>query len=242
MGYTDWHCHLLPQLDDGAGDPEEALAMARALASAGFSRVVCTPHFLPGGYANTPDGVRDATTSLQSLLRREGVELELHAAGEYYLDEFLHLRLAEPLAAPGRRLLAEFPPHLGAQLLPRLVDAVSSKGIVPLIAHPERNPLLAPPERRRGLLARFLAKEESPVLEQLRERGCLFQGNIGSFAGLYGEKVRSRALALLEEGWYDCLGSDAHRSRGLERWLNEGLAAVERVAGSEGLRRLLVVP
>ena len=69
--------------------------------------------------------------------------------------------------------------------------------------------------------------------------GCRFQGNIGSFAGVYGERVKHRALRNLRDGLYDCLGSDAHASRGLADWLTRGLAEVRAQVGEEGLAALL---
>lgn len=48
----DWHCHILPGLDDGAADMEQSLAMAAALATAGFRTVYCTPHRMQIGRAH----------------------------------------------------------------------------------------------------------------------------------------------------------------------------------------------
>jgi protein-tyrosine phosphatase len=64
------------------------------------------------------------------------------------------------------------------------------------------------------------------LLGRLRAMGCMFQGNLGSFAGLYGEEVRNVAGAHLAAGLYTHFGSDAHGLRGLNRWLGQGLRAV----------------
>ena len=42
-GY-DCHCHILPGLDDGAWDMEEALFLAGWLADHGYQEAVCTLH------------------------------------------------------------------------------------------------------------------------------------------------------------------------------------------------------
>ncbi|KLU62655.1 tyrosine-protein phosphatase YwqE [Peptococcaceae bacterium CEB3] len=44
----DFHCHLLPGVDDGAESLAEGLAIARQLYEAGFTTVVATPHVLEG--------------------------------------------------------------------------------------------------------------------------------------------------------------------------------------------------
>lgn len=43
--------------------------------------------------------------------------------------------------------------------------------------------------------------------------GVLFQRNIGSLEGLYGEAVSVRAEALMAEGLYDTQGTDLHNER-----------------------------
>lgn len=43
MFLTDYHCHMLPAIEDGAASLEESLLMALLLVDAGFGRVYCTP-------------------------------------------------------------------------------------------------------------------------------------------------------------------------------------------------------
>ena len=43
-GYVDIHSHVLPGIDDGPGELDGALAMARAAAQAGTQTLVATPH------------------------------------------------------------------------------------------------------------------------------------------------------------------------------------------------------
>lgn len=48
IGYfTDYHCHVLPDMDDGAKDVDESLSMLNMLRDQGVERVVATPHFYP---------------------------------------------------------------------------------------------------------------------------------------------------------------------------------------------------
>lgn len=261
--FIDWHSHILPGLDDGAADLDEALAMARALAGAGFAEVHCTPHAVFGAYDTPPRQVRRAVRDLGRALEREGIPLRLTAGTEYYCDEFLSSRLDDPLPLGSSNLiLMEAPSHLTADHLSRMAFQVVLRGFTPLIAHPERCPILSPKKREPGpqsLLGSVLrfatgTLRQHPVsrdpgqgasdLEQdlgslLRSMGCRFQGNIGSFAGLYGERVRSRAVRFLLDGFYDCLGSDAHNPRGIDDWLPRGLAEIESRVGADGLNSLL---
>lgn len=259
----DFHSHILPGLDDGAADLAESLAMAELMAAAGFREVHATPHAIPGSYEAAPVAVRRAVEELSGALEREGIPLTVTAGAEYYCDEFLPARLDDPLPLGDTSLvLMEAPLQATPELLTHTAFQVRRRGYTPLIAHPERCALLAPERKReapRTLLgsvlhfarARFATQnskfktqhstsvEHATLAELLRSMGCRFQGNIGSFAGLYGERVRRRALRHLRDGLYHCLGSDAHTSRGLADWIARGLDAIRDEVGEEGLGELL---
>jgi protein-tyrosine phosphatase len=115
--------------------------------------------------------------------------------------------------------------------------------LTPLFAHPERCALLAPPGTEglfEGVWNRFstpnaqLTAQNS--LEMLKEMGCLFQGNLGSFSGVYGQRVAKRAREMLGQGLYACFGSDGHRAEALRSCLTAGSTA------ERGIRRLLEKP
>jgi protein-tyrosine phosphatase len=244
----DWHCHLLPGVDDGPDSPEEALELARGLHAAGFRTVHCTPHYIRGFHAADNHRVLRALGEMQELLRQEGVPLTLLPGREYYLDEFFADALADPLPlGETRLLLVEIPPHAHEKfVLDSLFRAVTA-GFTPLIAHPERCRLLDPVPGEKhssgGLFGIFRrvrptaddhrreAGDGRPgLLARLRDMGCSFQGNLGSFAGIYGEGVRIVATAHLKARLYSHFGSDAHESRGLGRWLQRGLQVVSAAA------------
>ncbi len=266
QNWADWHCHILPLLDDGAKDLPESLAIAAILAEAGFSAVHCTPHSISGAYEASPVRIRQATLELQEALDKEGIPLRVFAGNEYYCDEFLPARLHDPLPLGNTNMiLMEAPLQATATLLSSIAYQVSLSGYTPLFAHPERCALLNIEEKTTrtansllGSVIRFANRtlitqnsklktqnsnfREQTLPEILKSMGCRFQGNLGSFAGIYGERVRKAAIKNLQKGFYDCLGSDAHASRGLASWLQRGLREVESQVGAEGLAALLAGP
>lgn len=58
---TDYHCHILPEFDDGAVDAETSLDMINIMKEQGVERIVATPHF----YAH------EERSLTEYLLRRE---------------------------------------------------------------------------------------------------------------------------------------------------------------------------
>jgi protein-tyrosine phosphatase len=139
----DYHCHLLPGLDDGPETADESLDMARALATFGFREVCCTPHCIKGHYETSPVEVREAVRKLQSRLDYEGVALTLRAGMEYYLDEFFEPYAANLLPLGDSRLvLCEAPPQAPPGLVSDMVGLIVVQGFIPLIAHPERSDVI----------------------------------------------------------------------------------------------------
>ena len=140
----DYHCHILPGIDDGPAEMGESQEMARALSAAGFATVCCTPHRIRGVYETTSAQVRGATRQLQEALDEAGIPMNLVPGGEYYLDEFLLEHLAEPLLLPDNLFLVEVSSRVPAQFIIETLYQVIRKGLTPLIAHPERCELFAP--------------------------------------------------------------------------------------------------
>ncbi len=220
---TDWHCHILPGLDDGARSPDESVAMATALRDAGYSTVYCTPHLIKGCYEASNREVREAVAALQARLDTLGIPLRLLPGREYYLDEFLKEHLQDPLPLGDTRfLLIEIPSHSPPELAQEGCYRISRSGYTPMIAHPERCRLLDLPLKDThgkslwGSLFNSKLKTQNPELEEasllgyLKDLGCAFQGNLGSFSGRYGERTRQAAERLREARAYTHFGSDAH--------------------------------
>ena len=93
----DYHCHLLPGLDDGPKEIDESVAMAAALLKAGFRKIYCTPHLMKGCYDADNQAVLSAVIILQKRLTAENIKIEIFPGREYYLDEFLGGYLKHPL-------------------------------------------------------------------------------------------------------------------------------------------------
>jgi len=252
----DWHCHILPGIDDGPATMDEAVEMAGILREVGYSDVYCTPHLIRGAFDASRDRVGKGVAELQERLNTLRIDLRLFPGREYYLDEFLAGYLADPqpLGTSGQ-ILIETAGHMSPDYLKETCYRIRSGGFIPLIAHPERSPRFElPPPSKNGLREWFhgqcsrlqdkrrisnVERSSNPLVDYLSEIGCKFQGNIGSFAGIYGEPVRRQAVAFLEAGLYDRLGTDAHSARHLKQWLAQGLREAERIAGAEAVRRLL---
>ena len=61
----DLHSHVLPGLDDGAEDLDEAVAMCHAAAEDGIEVLAATPH-VRDDYPTTPDQMEQALAALRA--------------------------------------------------------------------------------------------------------------------------------------------------------------------------------
>jgi protein-tyrosine phosphatase len=241
----DWHCHILPGLDDGPETMAESLAMARLLADVGFRTVHCTPHCISGRYDNSPDQVRRATERFQRELLGEGIRLAVKPGMEYYLDEHFPGQLENPqFLGNTRLLLVEIPSRASVDLVRENLRQILRRGHVPLLAHPERSALLTHGgyDTLSGQLIRGLRRlgaslpggktssddfAGEALLSDLTDMGCRFQGNLPSFTGWYGRGPQRQALRNLAGGLYSCLGSDGHGFKSLKQFLQPALSVLK---------------
>ena len=227
----DWHCHILPGLDDGPATMDEAITMAAALSKAGFTMAYCTPHLIRGSFTAENETVRKTVAALQEELDHRRIELRLFPGREYYLDEFLADYLKDPLPLGDTRfLLIEIPGHMSRDFVKETCFRIKCGGYIPMIAHPERCALFdaeaSGKKNRHNNLASYLGSllngknplretqhapdDDVPLLSYLKDLGCAFQGNRGSLGGMYGAHVRKKAEYLSRRGWITHWGTDLH--------------------------------
>ncbi|HEU4904427.1 MAG TPA: CpsB/CapC family capsule biosynthesis tyrosine phosphatase, partial [Flavisolibacter sp.] len=109
--HTDMHSHLLPGIDDGAGNLETSLELMRGLESLGYKKLITTPHIFWELYPNTPEIITESLGWLRKAIREDGIDIEVEAAAEYYIDEHFEAELrkkAPLLTVSSNRVLVEF--------------------------------------------------------------------------------------------------------------------------------------
>ncbi len=200
---TDMHSHLLPGIDDGSPDAETSVQYIRKMMDLGFKKFIATPHIYPDLYPNTPDTITIALERLKHQLQLSGVEVEISAAAEYFIDDLFAERLANKeklLTLHGNHVLIEMsflspPPDLKENIFNLIVN-----GYQPVLAHPERYNF-------------YHSKKE--IYHRFKDQGCMLQVNLLSFSGYYGRSVQEAAQYLVQEKLVDYIGTDLHHTRHL---------------------------
>lgn len=221
----DLHSHILPGLDDGASDLEDSLAIARAAAADGTRVIAGTPH-VRHDYPTTPAEMERALAEVRSALAHHRIELDVVGGGEIDLDELERLspdeRRAFGLAGNPQYLLLESPYTGWPLAFPEIVFSLVASGVTPVIAHPERNPLV---------------QSDNGRLEELVRAGAIVQVTAASLDGRLGSRTRTCARRLLDAELVHLVASDAHNARVRE----VGLAGAWAAVGDEALAKWLMV-
>jgi protein-tyrosine phosphatase len=198
------HSHLLPGIDDGSPDMATSLQLIRGMAELGYSKLITTPHIMWDMYKNTPEIILDKLEQLRDAVRSEGLNVEVHAAAEYFLDDYVAglLKKHEPLlTVSGKMVLVEFSLAHPSMSLKDILFELQMQGYQPVIAHPERYIYL---------------ERNKEFYEELKDIGCLFQLNLLSLSNHYGKSVHELAQYLIKKGYYDLVGTDMHHQRHIE--------------------------
>lgn len=210
----DFHSHILPGIDDGATDINNAVELVRAMKSWGFEKITCTPH-INAKYPNVPSIIERTFEELQMALEADSVDIQLAMSAEYRLvpetwPEVLAKNWIMPIE--DRYILTELPisnPEEMHDIKPlEEFRKLTAMGLTPILPHPERY--------------FYLSRRE---LMEFLEAGVIIQCNYGSLAGLYGTEARDRAQALVDEGLVTLYGTDMHNLKYVDiigNWFAQG--------------------
>jgi protein-tyrosine phosphatase len=198
------HSHLLPGIDDGAEDMKNSLELIKGMRELGYKKLITTPHIISDMYRNTPEIIKGKLAQVQEAVKNAGIDVEIKAAAEYFLDEYVEelLRNKEPLLTiKDNMVLTEFSMAYPPMNVKDVLFEMQMQGYQAIIAHPERYIYL---ERNKDFYS------------ELRDAGCYFQLNLLSLGGHYGRSVVELAHYLLKNGFYNIVGTDLHHTGHLE--------------------------
>lgn len=187
----DIHCHILPHIDDGAENINEAKVMMDMERSSGVDAIYLTPHFHPekvdvdSFLASREKAWQELGVSDRSVRMRLGAEV-------HYSERLLSIDLRKLTLGDSDYLLLELPGTRYPAYVSQLVENMQGRGLIPIFAHVER-------------YAYF--REEPALLKRLIEQGALAQVNVQS---LFDRRDKNFSMACLRHGMAQLIASDAH--------------------------------
>jgi protein-tyrosine phosphatase len=243
----DLHNHILHGMDDGAEALEESIEMCRISFHDGIRTIVANPHILPGIYENNRLTILAKVQELNNALIERGMrngksgieeqqseisnlqsQIEiLPDADVHFSFDLLQRYENEEIVAvndQGRYLMVEFEfqgiPYKAEEALFQLL----TKGIVPIISHPERN---------------FEIGHNPKRYYEMIQMGCLGQVTAMSLTGEFGPEIKQIAEKLVKKRLIHIIASDAHSAHRRPPILSSGVKAAEKIVGKEEAIRMV---
>lgn len=221
---VDIHTHVLWGVDDGAQTLEESLAMLQMAADSGTTDIVATPH----ADAQFTYNQELIDQRIQELSQARGGSPRIYRGCDFHLSlDNVQAAMANPAKFTinqGSYLLIEF----SDMIIPPGTEAIFREflagGIVPVITHPERNPLL---------------QESLGRIRQWIDLGCIMQVTAQSLTDRFGKKARNAAWEMLHENMVHVLASDAHDTKHRPPRLDEARATLTQELGEDVASLLL---
>lgn len=200
--YIDIHNHLLPAIDDGAPNVTHSDRMIKAIKKMNIFKAIATPHTYLGQWNNTPKTIENAFKL--TVEDKENFKFLKGFASEYMLDEDLIVLAKKErlLCLSENYLLIEIQPRSLQINLYEMLFELQLLNYKLILAHPERYLNLG---------------SDLTQLKKIKSYGVLFQLNLLSLTGYYGNFVARNAINLLDNDMYDFSGTDIHNEQQVDK-------------------------
>lgn len=215
---VDLHSHIIWDIDDGSKSKEMTINMLKIAEENGTKKIVATPHFYRGVWESSCAEVKEKVEKVKDLAKENNINIEIYNGQEVYYSEKILDYYNEGFIGTinnSRYMLIELP--MKEFNIGEVVDNIYElqlKGIVPILAHPER----------------YVTFIKNPILiNKFIREGFLFQLNAGSLVGHFGKHTKKTAEIFIENKIYSFIGSDGHRDEKRDTNLNIGISAIKKI-------------
>lgn len=223
MAVIDFHCHILPGIDDGSRNTDMSVEMLRQEHAQGVDIVVATPHFYPD-MDNMSRFLEKRAEAGERLAAREleDVPRILFGAEVAYFPGIGKANgIDENLCIEGTRtLLLEMPFEQWNPQAVRDVETICGRGTAVVLAHLER---FMPLQKDLNVMREIL---DLPVFVQINAEYLL------------SRKTRRRAADMFQDHSAHLLGSDAHNLTDRAPNLGQAREVLKKRLGQSALRRI----
>lgn len=184
MSYTDFHTHLLPNIDDGRLTEQDLDKMLDIYRNANFKNIICTPHIY-NPYVHTDIKSIRSTFAKFKEHAKSRFDIDCFIGSEYYYSKQDKI-VGIPIAS--KYQLIELPTTLAPIDFVDKFYNLTKTGMKIILAHVERYPYL---------------RVGSPNLDKLIDMGVLIQVNAGSLE-------QNKGIEFVENKIADILATDNH--------------------------------
>ena len=222
---TDFHSHVLPNIDDGSSSLEISIEMLRMEAEQGIRYVVATPHFY-AQHDSPRKFLERREVSKQQLLREmskhNGLPQLVVGAEVYYFSGMSESESLMDLTIGNTKyILIEMPMSPWTDsMYEELYKIYKRRGLTPIVAHIDR------------YISPFKTYH---IPERLEELPVLVQANASFFQRRFTNKM---AMHMLREEKIHLIGSDCHNTSDRIPNLGVALSKIEKQLGMDVIKKV----
>jgi|SRR5690554_384472 len=189
----DIHTHILPNVDDGAEDINQAIELLNQAIEQGITHVILTPHIILNS-SRFPGVETIKQRFLEFQEQVKDLDIKIYLGSEIFYSSKAYQRLVNDELITfnnSKYCLIEFTMKKKQDIDEALYN-IRAKGYYPILAHPERYEYI---------------KLEDVV--KIKEHSKI-QVNTSSILGLHGRKIRRFAFKMMKNNLVDYVASDSH--------------------------------
>ena len=229
VNVIDFHCHILPGIDDGSSSIEETDMLLREELSQGIDTVIATPHFY-ANHTSVSHFLEKRAHSLEKtekLLQEKNLDLRLAAGAEvYYFPGMGKAQQLRQLCIDGTDLiLVELPfAQWTHAIYEDVKDIIEQQKLTVILAHVERY---------------YTFQKQKEIWDAMFTLPVIPQINAGSFVsgGIFHQK-KSRFCFRFMQSHSIIMGSDCHNMSNRVPNLASGRKAISEKCGEQALTQM----
>lgn len=192
---TEYHCHILPGIDDGSDSIKTSLQMVEMMKKQGVQRICATPHFYAHREKSVAEYLKKRQAAFEQIQGQTAVT-DIHLGAEVAIEHGIsELPDIEKLAIQGTRIILLELPY-------RLYEKWMSEEIYNIAAEFKLKVMLAHVHR----YLPYYSKEE---LETVLHCNAIYQINNEAFTSWKEKRFAKKVMA---EHTHFAFGSDAHNT------------------------------
>ncbi|MFQ5455339.1 MAG: tyrosine-protein phosphatase [Nitrospirota bacterium] len=218
----DIHSHILPEIDDGPDSINESIEMCLMALSDGIDTIVATPHINPGLYNHSKKLIIEKISELKDRIGDKGLNLSILPGADIRIDPGLLDDIRDTIFLTvndnNRYIMIELPFDIIPHGTDSILNSLFSRGIIPIISHPERN---------------IQIQNDFSILRSWKRRGILFQVTAMSITGGFGIEVERCVKRWLKDDLIDIIATDAHSTDKRPPILSHALKIAGEIIGEE---------
>ena len=224
--FVDMHCHVLPEVDDGAQSLDDTRKMLQMAHDEGVRYIIATPHYHPHRGKQPPRILRRQLRLVREEAAKISGRLKVYLGTEIYFGQDVPDRLErEEILTMNRTrvVLVEFSSGDSFERICQGIQQVQMGGYEIILAHIERY---------QSVLT------DIDKAHHLVQMGVKIQINVDSITGENGRKVKRYVCQLMDHDLVFCVGTDAHRPKVRPPHMKSAAEFVTKKYGEKYMRRI----